>query len=114
MIFYDRYGHTKLLLKPDRRGVAREGKACMAPSLIAGAAAADITPEGPQFLFGYPHVPRYSTGIHDPLLSSALFLADGATLALLLIANDVIYVSRQTAPAFGSASNGRRGFPRPT
>ena len=45
--------------------------------LRAGAAAADISPLGSQFLFGYPHVERYSTGIHDPLLSSALYLSDG-------------------------------------
>ena len=68
----------------------------MAPTLMAGAATADVTPDGPQFLFGYPHVPRYSTGVHDPLLSSALFLSDGAT-PLLLVANDVIFISRETA-----------------
>jgi len=63
---------------------------------MAGAATADVTPDGPQFLFGYPHVPRYSTGVHDPLLSSALFLSDGAT-PLLSVANDVIFISRETA-----------------
>ena len=68
----------------------------MAAALIAGAATADITPDDSQFLFGYPHVRRYSTGVHDPLLSSALFLSDGKT-PLLLVANDVIYVSRKTA-----------------
>lgn len=68
----------------------------MAAALIAGAATADITPTDSQFLFGYPHVRRYSTGVHDPLLSSALFLSDGKT-SLLLVANDVIYVSRSTA-----------------
>ena len=68
----------------------------MAAALIAGAATADITPDDAQFLFGYPHVRRYSTGVHDPLLSSALFLSDGKT-SLLWVANDVIYVSRQTA-----------------
>ena len=64
--------------------------------LVAGAAAADITPDGSQFLFGYPHVRRYSTGVHDRLLSSALFLSDGKT-PLLLVGNDVIYISRETA-----------------
>ena len=68
----------------------------MAQVLIAGAATADITPQDSQFLFGYPHVRRYSTGVHDRLLSSALFLCDGKT-SLLWVANDVIYVSRQTA-----------------
>ena len=68
----------------------------MPPKLLAGAAAADITPADVQFLFGYPHVARYSTGVHDRLLSSALFLHDGRT-SLLLVANDVIYVSKATA-----------------
>ena len=68
----------------------------MARILIAGAAAADITPEDSQFLFGYPHVPRYSTGVHDHLLSSALFLSDGK-IPLLLVANDVIFIGHETA-----------------
>jgi neutral ceramidase len=65
----------------------------MTRSLIAGAGARDITPGDSQFLFGYPHVRRYSTGVHDPLLSSALFLSDGGE-RLLLSANDVIFVGR--------------------
>ncbi len=68
----------------------------MARCLVAGAAISDITPEGPQFLFGYPHVRRYSTGVHDRLLSSALYLSDGER-PLLLAANDVIFIRRQTA-----------------
>jgi neutral ceramidase len=68
----------------------------MPRSLIAGAASVDISPDTPQFLFGYPHVPRMSTGIHDPLLSSALFLSDGQT-SLLLVANDVIFIGKESA-----------------
>lgn len=56
-----------------------------------GAAAADITPTDSQFLFGYPHVKRYSTGVHDRLLSSALYIDDGRNKAMF-IANDIIYV----------------------
>jgi neutral ceramidase len=67
----------------------------MAKPLTAGAAAVDVTPLDRQFLFGYPHIPRYSTGVHDPLLSSALFLSDGVT-PLILVGNDVIYISRET------------------
>jgi hypothetical protein len=67
----------------------------MAANLMAGAATADITPANSQFLFGYPHVPRMSTGVHDPLLSAALYLSDGKH-PLLWIANDVIYVSRDS------------------
>ena len=61
----------------------------------AGAAAVDITPKDSQFLFGYPHVERYSTGVHDPLLSSALFLSDGKT-ELMIIANDIVSVSKES------------------
>jgi neutral ceramidase len=68
----------------------------MANTILAGAAAVDITPQDSQFLFGYPFVRRYSTGVHDQLLSSALFLSDGPT-SLLFVANDVIYVSRDSA-----------------
>lgn len=64
-------------------------------TLLAGAGSADISPLNLQYLFGYPHVERYSTGIHDPLLSSALYLTDGQT-QVLFIANDVIYVSKAT------------------
>lgn len=62
-------------------------------SLLAGAATADISPVDSQFLYGYPHVKRWSTGIHDPLTSSALALDNGKT-RLLFIANDIIYVPK--------------------
>lgn len=61
--------------------------------LRGGAAASDITPKDSQFLFGYPHVERYSTGVHDPLLSSALYLANDAS-GVLFVANDIIFVSK--------------------
>jgi hypothetical protein len=41
-------------------------------------------------------VDRFSTGINDPLLSSALYLSDGLT-SLLFIANDIIFVPKPTA-----------------
>src|SRR6059058_6167116 len=62
--------------------------------LLAGAASVDITPTRSLHLAGYPHVTRYSTGVHDPLLSSALCL-DGGDTRVLIIANDVIYVSKE-------------------
>lgn len=55
----------------------------------AGAAAVEITPKESQFLFGYPHVERMSTGVHDPLFSSALYLENGCE-QVLFIANDII------------------------
>lgn len=64
--------------------------------LLAGAGVADISPVDSRYLFGYPHVDRFSAGINDPLLSSALYLSDGLT-SLLFIANDIIFVSKATA-----------------
>jgi hypothetical protein len=68
----------------------------MASNLLAGAATADITPLDSQFLYGYPHVRRYSTGVHDPLLASALYVNDGAT-AVAMVATDVIFVPKALA-----------------
>jgi len=65
----------------------------MSNTLEAGAGAVDISPVDSQFLYGYPHVERYSTGIHDPLMSSALCLGDGRN-RVLIIANDIIFVPK--------------------
>lgn len=64
--------------------------------LIAGASQIEITPKDSQFLCGYPHVERYSTGVHDPLLSSALYLSDG-TNQVMFIGNDIIFVPKDLA-----------------
>ena len=61
--------------------------------LRAGAATIDITPDNKQFLFGYPHVERYSTGINDLLFASALVLHDGENYTAF-VTNDVIFVDR--------------------
>jgi neutral ceramidase len=61
--------------------------------LVAGAAQRSISPRKSIFLAGYPHVRRYSTGEHDPLLSSALYL-ESAGQRLLFIADDIIYVPK--------------------
>ncbi|RNC65776.1 neutral/alkaline non-lysosomal ceramidase N-terminal domain-containing protein [Proteiniphilum sp. X52] len=61
--------------------------------LKAGAATVNITPQESHFLYGYPYVERMSTGTHDDLLSSALYLTDGKN-QVLFISNDVIYVSK--------------------
>ncbi|MCX5658869.1 MAG: neutral/alkaline non-lysosomal ceramidase N-terminal domain-containing protein [Planctomycetota bacterium] len=65
-------------------------------ALAAGAAAVDITPADSQFLFGYPHVKRYSTGVHDPLWATALFLGDGDSAAIF-VACDIIFVPKAVA-----------------
>ncbi len=60
---------------------------------FAGAFELDITPEKRQFLWGYPHVERYSRGIHDRLTTSSLYVDDGKT-RVLFIANDIIFVNK--------------------
>lgn len=63
---------------------------------LAGAAQVDITPQGSVPLYGYPLVPRMSTGVHDPLYASALYLHDGKQ-PVLMIGTDLIYMTRQMA-----------------
>ena len=63
--------------------------------ISAGAAAVEITPKRSIFLAGYPHVRRNSTGIHDPLLSSALCL-ESRGVRVLIVGNDIIYLSKQS------------------
>lgn len=45
-------------------------------SLIAGIARVPINPLRPMTLFGYPNVPRVSTGVNDPLYATSLYLED--------------------------------------
>lgn len=63
--------------------------------LHAGAAVADISPRGPVHLYGYPHVERTSTGIHDPLLFTAIVIKTGSA-ALVLGSLDLLMIE----PAF--------------
>jgi hypothetical protein len=79
-------------------------------SLAAGAATVDITPGKPMSLYGYPHVPRLSTGVGDPLLSVAVCL-ESAGSAVLCIANDVIFVSRATTARVRDRVSAETGIP---
>ena len=81
--------------------------------LLAGAAQRDISPTKPMQLAGYPHVARVSTGIHDPLLASALFLVNGkqsillCALDLLMLNSDVTRrIRRQVAGKLGISEDG--------
>lgn len=76
----------------------------------AGAAFENITPPGPQFLYGYPFVERMSTGVHDWLLSSALYLTDGRE-QVILISNDLIYVSKASVKRIRKAVSEKTGVP---
>ncbi len=52
-------------------------------TLYASATIVDISPRQPTALYGYPHVERISTGIHDPLLATVIILQnEDATLVL--------------------------------
>lgn len=67
-------------------------------SLRAGAAACELSPTGPLQLFGYPHVLRLASGVHDPLLASALYLHDGRAGALV-VALDLLFLTPPHARA---------------
>jgi len=64
--------------------------------LVAGVAQIDVTPDKPLHLYGYPHVDRISTGVHDPLLASALYLHSDTGDALF-VSVDVIFISKAIA-----------------
>ena len=66
--------------------------------LRAGAATVDITPAGSVFLYGYPHVPRSSSGVHDPLECAAFYLESGEGRALF-VAVDLIWVGKALVEA---------------
>lgn len=78
--------------------------------LRAGAATVDITPQDAHFLFGYPFVERVSVGVHDPLLSSALYLTDGKE-KVLFISNDIIYVDKNIVSRIRTAVFEQKGIP---
>ncbi|MSU23255.1 MAG: hypothetical protein EXS32_05455 [Opitutus sp.] len=82
-----------------------------AAGLMAGAATVDVTPPGSVFLFGYPHVPRMSTGIHDPLECAALYLRSQDGGSVLFLANDVIFVSKTHAAEIRRRIHERTGVP---
>ena len=80
-------------------------------TLEAGAAAADISPTHPVALFGYPRATRVSTGVHDPLLASALYLENGSHRAIL-IALDLLFLDPPTARSMREAVARRTSVPQ--
>src|ERR1044072_9303095 len=78
--------------------------------LLAGAAVSDLTPRGSVFLYGYPHVARDSTGVHDALPCAALFLRGDSGQALFL-ANDLIHVSKRFTAEVRQRIGGATGVP---
>jgi hypothetical protein len=82
----------------------------MTTSLLAGTARRDISPRKPMFLCGYPHVDRISTGVHDPLLATALCLRRGDQ-SVLLVATDLLFVNPWTAREWRREASARSGVP---
>ena len=64
--------------------------------LQAGAATREITPAQPLQLCGYPHARRISSGVHDPLLASVLFLRNESS-SVLLCSLDLIMLNSDVA-----------------
>jgi neutral ceramidase len=62
------------------------------------------------FLYGYPHVPRMSSGVHDELLCSALYVED-AGHGFLTLANDLIFVDQPFVNTVRGEISRRTGLP---
>lgn len=103
-------------MNPTNSPIAVNEKSCSkndsmtVSGLSAGAAISDITPKNPQFLWGYPHVERTSTGVHDPLLASALCLDDG-TRQTLFIGCDILMFSKSLAARARARITAATGIP---
>lgn len=76
----------------------------------AGAFAIDITPVKSLQLAGYPFVERMSTGVHDPLLASALFIDTGNS-KILFISCDLLFVGKETATKVRKTIEREYGIP---
>lgn len=81
-------------------------------TLQAGRAVFDINPDGPVQLFGYPHVRRISTGVHDPLLASVLWL-DNGDRRLLMIALDLLFLDPPTSRSIRKQVSSALEIPEP-
>jgi len=71
-------------------------------TLQAGTGIRDVTPVKPMQLMGYPHVRRFSTDVHDPLLAHALCLKNEDT-ALVQVSVDIIAITPSMAKELRSA-----------
>jgi len=79
-------------------------------SLVAGAAAVDISPPTGVQLAGYPHVERLSTGTHDPLLASIVYLDAGGS-SLVVGSLDLLMLDPSVARSLRRALSDDVGVP---
>lgn len=82
----------------------------MCDSLKAGVSNADISPVPGIELAGYPHCPRYNTGIHDPLVAGCIYLDDGRT-KLAVVTMDLLMLSRKYVQRIRSRAAELTGLP---
>ena len=66
--------------------------------LRAGTSIIDISPKKGIELAGYPHFPRYNTGVHEPLYAGCVYLDDGKE-KIVIIAMDILFFSREYVKA---------------
>jgi hypothetical protein len=76
----------------------------------AGVAIADVTPQKPMFLHGYPHIKRISEGVHDPLYASALVINNGITKVGFCTV-DVVFIGREITEKVRSRVHRETGMP---
>ena len=75
----------------------------------AGVAITDISPEKGVELAGYPHFPRYNTGVHDPLYASCIYLDDEST-KVAIVAMDLLFFSRKYVKEIRKRVEERTGY----
>ena len=79
-------------------------------ALEAGVGVRDVSPVKSLHLCGYPHVERNATGVHDPLLASALCLRNRGS-AVILVAVDIVGLDTPTAARLRRAIANEAGVP---
>lgn len=77
--------------------------------LYAGVTTVDISPWKGLELAGYPHYPRYNTGVHDPLYASCLYLKNGEE-ELAFVTLDILFFSKKYLTAVRNKVETRCGI----
>jgi len=78
--------------------------------LYAGSSIVDISPKPGIPLAGYPHFPRYNTGVHDPLYASCLTLDDGVA-CLAIVCADLVGISKALTRRVRRGVESQTGIP---